>query len=483
MPKALEDTGLLYNRPATKVPEKRQYAYALREKLVRLARRDHGAAIAFMLGVKQQWFHNEWQDLLTRHPRVLVLAPRSHGKTTQISVGRAISELGRDPNLRIKIITQADDKAKRILSEITANISENPSVKELYPNLKPAKKGTWSAHAITVQRNLISKDPSIEACGVLSTGTGGRADLLFFDDIVDFRNAIQNPALRKVVKEAYKDVWVNTLEPEGRVFYIATPWHQDDLTHELLKNPEYFTKEYAINPNFDPLWEEKWPADRLKARMREIGRRAFDRAFRNKALSEEEQTFKPEILSLNFTSSNMHPDKSWPCYTGVDLALGLKSSKSYTVIFTIARDPEGKRWVKDIQRGQFSSPDTAKRILRAWKDFSPVIIRVENNAYQQSILQWLQDLGVGEVPVEGFYTGRNKMRLDEGVPSLATEFENSRWVIPIKDHPKECTCPMCVWVDELTSYPIGDTDDTVMASWLASSALRSVSRKGGFDLW
>ena len=67
--------------------------------------------------VEQQYFHKEWQVMMTDSDRVMIIAPRGHGKTVQI-IGRVIWELGHNPNLRIKIIAASDDKAKEILGLI-----------------------------------------------------------------------------------------------------------------------------------------------------------------------------------------------------------------------------------------------------------------------------------------------------------------------------------------------------------------------------
>lgn len=216
-----------YNQPN----EVQQKAFALKEYLRRLAAKDVGAFIVYAMKdssgipMKPEKFHLEWHAAADKYPRLLILAPRDHSKTESISVIRTIFELGRNPNLRIKIVTQSDEKSSTILQQIANNILDNPKIRDVFPDLIPADRGSWSKHKLMVRRKAISKDPSIEALGVLSSGTGGRADLLIFDDIVDFRNAIQQPALREIVKEAYSSVWINLLEPDGRVVYIATPWH------------------------------------------------------------------------------------------------------------------------------------------------------------------------------------------------------------------------------------------------------------------
>ena len=60
--------------------------------------------------LQAQWFHDEWSQAMDTSHRLFVAAPRAHGKTTVV-VARTIWELGRNPNLRIKIVCASDGKA------------------------------------------------------------------------------------------------------------------------------------------------------------------------------------------------------------------------------------------------------------------------------------------------------------------------------------------------------------------------------------
>jgi predicted phage terminase large subunit-like protein len=213
------------------VMEARDRLDALHAAHVRLARTDFGAFMEYVFvddsgrGFSQQWFHDEWADGMDRHDRLLIICCRDTGKTTQV-VGRAIWELGRNPDLRIKIVCASDGKAKERLFEIVQHIEQNPRVREVFPNLEPAERGSWSKHQIVVRRNAMHRDASVEALGIGSTATGGRADLLIADDVVDRRNALEMPAMREGIKQAWKSDWTNLLEPGGRIWYICTLWHK-----------------------------------------------------------------------------------------------------------------------------------------------------------------------------------------------------------------------------------------------------------------
>jgi len=483
----------------------RLQALALNEYLKRAARTDIGAFTMYAMrdsqnqAMKPQWFHMEWNDAMDRYPRLLIMSPRCHAKTECISVIRVIHELGRNPNLRVKVVAQSDDKASVILQQVAANILNNLKIREVFPTLRPMDKGNWSKHRLMVQRDAISKDPSLEALGVLSSGTGGRADLIVFDDICDFRNTIQQPSLRETVKEAYKSVWVNLLEPEGRIAYISTPWHCDDQTHELLANDEYHHIVYKIadDPNnpghFIPIWDYKWPDEALVRRRNEIGPREFSRQFQMQAISSEEQLFSFDKLRLNFVE-----ERSWPSindcifYAGLDLAAFRKKSKvdrGWNVIFIIGVDKEGRKWPFEVHRFRATAPDVTRKFKAFWDKYQMVISNVENNAYQQSLIEWINELYNDSRfvnHVQAFVTSSTKSHPETGLPGLALEFDNRKWAIPVgeKGHAPNCTCSICQWLGELVDYPIGRTTDALMASWFASSAVKQGAiKRGGFEHW
>jgi len=109
---------------------------------------------------------------------------------------------------------------------------------------------------------------------------------------------------------------------------------------------------------------------------------------------------------------------------------------------------------------------------------------VENNAYQTALIEWIAEIGRKDIPIVGFTTGKNKLDLTIGLPSLAVEIENRAWAIPrARRHAAFCTCNDCKWIQEMSNYPIGRTTDIVMAMWMAREAARKGGRMGGTSVW
>ena len=212
----------------------------------------------------------------------------------------------------------------------------------------------------------------MEACGVLSTGVGGRADRIIFDDVVDLRNAVTMPALRDQVKQAVYGVWLNLLTPDGQAIYIATPWHEDDLTAELAglgphrPNPIWtvWWKPALDEETGEVLWPGRWSNEKLARKKLEIGPRQFACQYQLRPLSEEEAVFPERILTVCRDQGRAHapgqvdvPDH-WARYIGVDLASSMGAKSSYTVAFVIALGPDGKRYPIEIVRKRLAFDET-----------------------------------------------------------------------------------------------------------------------------
>lgn len=415
-----------------------------------------------------------------------ILAPWGHGKTENAVIGNTLDEIGKDVNKRIFIISNTDDNAKARIESITNYISNDLEYHSVYPNVKPADVGSWSKHKIIVNRDSRSKDGTVEAYGVMTSGVGGRCDMLVFDDPVDMRNSITNPAMRDQVKANIENVWLSRLTPEGFALYIATLWHQNDATSQMMKNPQWKFLVMKISDDFKsiecespfkgkykiPLWRV-WNTDRLIKRLGVIGQRAFNRGFRQQALSDEDRTFPSSegIFRADIDLSIVHND--WPRIMGVD------PFGQWVVLFTIAVNPDThKRFPVEIVRRKMSPAQTVEEIIACYHRHNHQLIVCENNASQEAIKQWAQEKGKSDLPIIPFTTGSNKANIDFGLPSIEVEFNNGAWIVPYAGVDAfDSENVLNIWRNELLSHPLAETWDIVMAMWFAREGARFLFRE------
>lgn len=231
-------------------------------------------------------------------------------------------------------------------------------------------------------------------------------------------------------------------------------------------------------PSLSP-WS-KWTPEVMR-QEKERNPRMFARGFHMRAFSDDEKLF-PHFESCfeHGVSLGDVQRRGLPVFIGVDLA---GKTRPGNAIAVVGLDPIlRRRYMLEIHYGNWRSPETAGRISEAASRYNTRFVMVENNAYQQSLVDWIRH----EAPmsslwskIEPFTTGKNKSSPEYGLPSLEIEFKNKTWVIPASEfegHPATCLCSWCHWVREFKDYPMAATSDGVMATWFAREA---IDRWGG----
>ena len=197
---------------------------------------EHGGPIR-LAPIHRSWMrHIEY--CWPRKLRALLLAPFGSGKSSTLAVPLACWLVGRDVSTRIKFVTNDDPSAsKRVMA--AKRIIESLAFRRVFPH---ARKGDrWTDHELYMRRpSYASVDPSMHARGIFTTGIGGRADCVIFDDIVDQKNSV-DPAQRRRVLEFAEATWLSRLEPDANVLAIGTAWHQSDAYHVWMQRRGWCT--------------------------------------------------------------------------------------------------------------------------------------------------------------------------------------------------------------------------------------------------
>jgi len=200
-----------------------------------------------VLGFKNAPHHKEWYDILDNndYKKIVIAAPRSHAKSTCLSVNYPLQEIARNRNIRILIVSNALDQAQMFLREIKARITQDDNYKVYAGELMARYPEKWTDREIIVARDdLTLKDPTVSVVGMGGTILARRADIIICDDVLNQENT-RTPEQRKKVKQWFYEVLLPVLEPGGRLIYIGTVWHPEDLLNELLKDPSFdFRKRY-----------------------------------------------------------------------------------------------------------------------------------------------------------------------------------------------------------------------------------------------
>ncbi len=181
--------------------------------------------------------HLQWFEALLNNNFLLLLSPRSHLKSTAVTVAFALWRLTQNPNLRILILNEILGNAQNFLREIKQHITSNQKFKERFGSWDMAAS-RWTETSIIIPRNKIIKEPSISVCGVLGTVLSLHCDLVILDDPISDKNSFTQPQ-RSKVSNWFRNVVLPMLEPSGQMVMVGTRWHFQDLYSEILNDPGF----------------------------------------------------------------------------------------------------------------------------------------------------------------------------------------------------------------------------------------------------
>jgi hypothetical protein len=309
-------------------------------------------------------------------------------------------------------------------------------------------------------------------------------------NIAYFQSAIVNMVMPS---EQYADYFEG-----GQCVVVGTPYHMADLFGWLEKNEKYEFFRYPgilkENGEERALFPWRWSLAQLREKKKEIGPIAFAREIMCLAINDDISIFPTylfpplfdETLTLRPTKE-MIEQRGWTIFQGIDIARSASVGADYFVIFTIAKDRQGTRYLVDIHRSKgLSFRKQLEQIAIEANKYDPSLIYIEANVMQQVYSDEMRRMT--DLPIKDFITTAvNKYPLDKGVPGLRITLENEKFVIPRGDEYSRVVTD--IWMEECSQFGwvdgklqgIGTHDDTVMAWWFADEAARAAGFSFAFD--
>ena len=430
--------------------------------------------------ITPQPMHAEWHALADRHTRLVLWSFVESAKTTQLSVIRPIWLLGRNPNLRLAVLSNTSGQAVKIVRGIARYIETSPEVAQVFPNLrKSARDGDpWTSSMLTFQRPIISRDPSIQACGVHGNVLGSRLDGVILDDILDFENT-RTHAQRRDLQDWIEVSIMGRLTKGAFVLAVGTAFHPSDLLSYFARQGSgWFARKYPLLlPDGTCRWPEAYPPSRIVEKRTDMGSAEFARQMLCMPRSDEEGRFRREWIEQCLVRGRGVPllpyldavPDGYATFTGVDLGVRTGEHSDKTAIFTLLLHPEGDRQLIGIEAGRWTGPEIVRRLYDTHKRYGSIIY-VENVAAQDLLIQFVREMG--SLPIRPFTTGTNKAHPEFGIEGLAVEMQSGKWIIPNGPH-GELDPAVDEWINELLYFdPREHVGDSAMASWFAREGCR-----------
>lgn len=165
--------------------------------------------------------------------RRLVQMPRSHFKTTIVTVTKRIQDYLRDDMVRILIIGNTGLNVQKHLKKIKLQFAQNPVLRWLYPERcwedPKAQAPEWSLNAIYLPTKAMHGEPTFDTIGAEGEAASRHYDIINADDLIGEDEHYSETEMSKAIE------WFTGLESlfvsprDGRLDIPCTFWRVDDV--------------------------------------------------------------------------------------------------------------------------------------------------------------------------------------------------------------------------------------------------------------
>lgn len=316
----------------------------------------------------------EWEKLVERHKRLLLIASRDHGKTTFFSkLIPLYSIIKKMPD--ILLVSYSDSQVLKIASGIR-DLCDN---REALRTLKPEEESSdWSKSALKFRTGS-----RLDTLTFGSSGRGGHFDLIVVDDPVKDYGGMDPDEQENY----FKSVLTPMVKPDGQMIVTGNYIYDGDLIDRIEKNPAYHRGFYPAISDRKALWPERWSLDRLEERRKEVGDYAFCREYLLEKISLGNQFFKRS--DVRYYDPERLPDRMYRLLS-VDPAISLDGD--YTAIVVSGTAENGKTYLLDYANLRTDDVQLiVDEIFRLVKEYAVPYIQIETIGFQKMLKHWLYD--------------------------------------------------------------------------------------------
>ena len=315
--------------------------------------------------------------------RVLVLAPRGHGKST-IMLVYIIYRICKDTDIKILMASHVESLAKQQARAVQTFL-ELPKIQH---DFDFSKGRPWSVSTFFLGGKIQPVMATVAARGGM---VGKRFNVVVFDDLLSLENCMNETSRDNILNWIRGEVIpaIDPYDPEQdaydkeKMIVIGTRKHQKDWYSQLLESRLY-TKVLDVAYTMDEqgkhfLWPEKFTDEVLEMKKIELGPRLFAQEYMNEVTPSEGLELKREWLGI---FDELPPRHCYKVVMGIDPSLGSKEQKASSLAVAVAAydtRPEFHHvYVLELFKQKMSLLEQEKKILELVEKWQPVSTNVES---------------------------------------------------------------------------------------------------------
>ena len=456
--------------------------------------------------------HRRWCGHVANAARLVLLAPRTHGKSYLglVYVLWRFYRHGRDPLtgapattptglFKAVIFSATHDQAAVLMATFRDLLAANAW---LFGTIDPSAPGAGELVAWSRTHVRLANGAELRIRAYRTSTRGLHPDLLLLDDVLSDQNSLSQHQ-----RDLTWRYFVGTLLPMGasQVLILGTAFHQDDLLFRLRPRPATGTtardgagtaspvlgfewhRYRALDPETETaLWPVRHPAAELKA-LRDFDPTTFSREYMNEPRDDAASIFPYELTQraldagagLTFVPVYAK-ERGELIVLGADFAVSEAAAADFSVIIVAAINVStGRRRILTAERGKgLDLGAQIELLVELCRRYRVDVGIVEMNNFQRWLLDGLRHWPDVRERIHGHTTGREKNDPLNGVLGLKLKLRDNLWVMPCGDD--ESRRFARVWQAEMSAFGwtdgqlkgLGDHDDTVMATWFVELAIR-----------
>ena len=258
---------------------------------------DQGETVPFTFGDP---LHREWAVMAQYNPRLCLIAPRLHLKTTVVSKGFAFWQMFRvvhgDRVDGIYFSYKADLASEQV-EDLLRLIRGNPYCR-FWRDLKPSAV-TRVNYMVDFGEGIVG-EVDLRPAGILGATRGRHPRFTICDDILsDFANPLSTQEISKITRVFRQSIMSLPPNPTDPLIVVGTPQSHEDILHLLEELDDWLWLSYPAivdEKNQGVQWPEKFSFARLKGIQRSIGRTAFEVEYQLTPVQVGDQFFTREDI-------------------------------------------------------------------------------------------------------------------------------------------------------------------------------------------
>ncbi|WP_416898645.1 MAG: phage terminase large subunit [Minwuia sp.] len=389
--------------------------------------------------------------------RLLIALPPRHLKSFIVSVAYPAWCLGRDPTLKMMIVSYGEDLAREH-SVIFRRLLAHPRFGEIFPDFRIDRDTDLELRTRAGgYRRAVSRAGSI---------TGHGADLIIADDLMK-ADEVHSPQVRETVRRQFSETISTRLNnpSAGAIIVVQQRLHVDDLAAHLLDVgydsmilPAIAERDTEFELGGGRTWSrrqgdllipERFSQEELNRLRRQLSDAAFEAQYQQNPVPRGGA--RVDMSRVRRHEGSLDPDAYPLKFQSWDTASGLGPRNDYSVCTTWGWSDNSRYWVLiDLWRGQIDYVDLKEMVLHRQRSCDAMRVYVEAADVGRSVVneclraghQWIWKTMPREPKEVRFET--NIGRLYDGSAALPAE---APWLEELER--------------ELRAFPDGDHDDQV----------------------